>query len=51
MVAFFTLFAGPVLYTCHFGGTGTEIPVLAEPTSHQRQAFDLIGAAIPLALT
>ena len=33
-----------------FGGTGTEIPVLAEPTSDQRQAFDLIGAAIPLAL-
>ena len=34
-----------------FGGTGTEIPVLAEPTSEQRQAFDLIGAAIPLTLT
>ena len=34
-----------------FGATGTEIPVLAEPTSTQRQAFDLIGAAIPLALT
>jgi hypothetical protein len=34
-----------------FAGTGTEIPVLAEPTSAQRQAFDLIGAAIPLALT
>ena len=34
-----------------FGGTGTEIPVLAEPTSTQRHAFDLIGAAIPLALT
>jgi hypothetical protein len=34
-----------------FGGTGTEIPVLAEPTSEQRQAFDLIGAAIPLAIT
>ena len=33
-----------------FGGTGTEVPVLAEPTSEQRQAFDLIGAAIPLAL-
>jgi hypothetical protein len=33
-----------------FPGTGTEIPVLAEPTSAQRQAFDLIGAAIPLAL-
>jgi len=34
-----------------FGGAGTEIPVLAEPTSTQRQAFDLIGAAIPVALT
>jgi hypothetical protein len=34
-----------------FGGTGTEVPVLAEPTSEQRQAFDLIGAPIPLALT
>ena len=34
-----------------FGSTSTEIPVLAEPTSAQRQAFDLIGAAIPLALT
>ncbi len=33
-----------------FGGAGTEIPVLAEPTSEQRQAFDLIGAAIPLTL-
>jgi hypothetical protein len=27
-----------------FGGTGTQIPVLAEPTREQRQAFDLIGA-------
>jgi hypothetical protein len=34
-----------------FAGAGTEIPVLAEPTSQQRQAFDLIGAAIPLTLT
>jgi hypothetical protein len=33
-----------------FGGTGTEVPVLAEPTLEQRKAFDLIGAAIPLAL-
>jgi hypothetical protein len=33
-----------------FGGTGTEVPVLAEPTSQQRQAFDLIGAPISLAL-
>ena len=34
-----------------FPGAGTEIPVLAEPTSTQRQAFDLIGARIPLTLT
>ena len=34
-----------------FPGTGTVIPVLAEPTSEQRQAFDLIGATIPPALT
>jgi hypothetical protein len=33
-----------------FGGTGIEVPVLAEPTSEQRQAFDLIGAAIPLTI-
>jgi hypothetical protein len=33
-----------------FGGTGTEIAVLAEPASEQRQAFDLIGAAIPLTI-
>jgi Transposase DDE domain len=33
-----------------FPGTGTEVPVLAEPTSEQRQAFDLIGAPITLAL-
>jgi hypothetical protein len=33
-----------------FDGAGTEIPVLAEPTSAQRQAFGLIGAAIPLTL-
>ncbi|HXL20389.1 MAG TPA: IS1634 family transposase, partial [Streptosporangiaceae bacterium] len=33
-----------------FPGTGADIPVLTEPTSEQRQAFDLIGAPIPLAL-
>jgi len=31
-------------------GTRTDIPVLAEPTSTQRRAFDLIGAPIPLTL-
>jgi hypothetical protein len=34
-----------------FAGTPTTVPVLAEPTSEQRQAFDLIGAPIPLTLT
>jgi hypothetical protein len=33
-----------------FAGTPAAIPVLTEPTSEQRQAFDLIGATIPLAL-
>jgi transposase len=33
-----------------FPGTGADIPVLTEPTSEQRQAFDLIGVPIPLAL-
>jgi len=30
-----------------FAGAPAEIPVLTEPTSEQRQAFDLIGAPIP----
>ena len=34
-----------------FAGTSTEIPVLAEPTSIQRQAFELIGKPVPLTLT
>jgi hypothetical protein len=33
-----------------FAGTPAIVPVLAEPTSEQRQAFELIGAAIPLTL-
>jgi hypothetical protein len=33
-----------------FAGTRTTVPMLAEPTSHQREAFDLIGVPIPLAL-
>jgi hypothetical protein len=33
-----------------FAGTRATIPVLAEPTSVQREAFDLIGSPIPLAL-
>jgi hypothetical protein len=33
-----------------FAGAPATIPVLAEPTSEQRQAFELIGAAIPLTL-
>jgi hypothetical protein len=33
-----------------FAGTPATVPVLAEPTSGQHQAFDLIGAPIPLTL-
>jgi hypothetical protein len=33
-----------------FAGAPATVPVLTEPTSEQRQAFDLIGAPIPLAL-
>jgi transposase len=33
-----------------FAGTPAAIPVLTEPTSQQRQAFELIEAAIPLTL-
>jgi hypothetical protein len=34
----------------HFAGTSAAIPVLTDPTSRQQEAFDLIGAAIPLTL-
>ena len=33
-----------------FAGTTATVPMLAEPTSTQREAFDLIGAPIPVAL-
>jgi hypothetical protein len=33
-----------------FADAPAAVPVLTEPTSQQRQAFDLIGAPIPLAL-
>jgi hypothetical protein len=33
-----------------FAGTTATVPMLAEPTSTQREAFDLIGAPIPLTL-
>ena len=33
-----------------FTGTRTTVPMLTEPTSTQRQAFDLLGAPIPLTL-
>jgi hypothetical protein len=33
-----------------FAGTSHTIPMLAEPTSTQREAFNLIGAPIPLTL-
>ncbi len=33
-----------------FAGAPASVPVLTEPTSEQRQAFDLIGVPVPLAL-
>ena len=33
-----------------FTGATADVPMLTEPTSAQREAFDLIGAPIPLAL-
>jgi hypothetical protein len=33
-----------------FPGTPATVPVLTQPTSRQKEAFDLIGAAIPLTL-
>jgi hypothetical protein len=33
-----------------FAGTRATVPMLTEPTSTQRQAFDLLGAPIPLTL-
>ncbi len=33
-----------------FTGTRATVPMLTEPTSTQRQAFDLISTAIPLTL-
>ncbi len=42
-----TLTRNQVRYT----GTEVTIPMLTEPTSTQRQAFQLIGTAIPLTLT
>ena len=34
-----------------FAGTPADVPMLAEPTSEQRQAFDLLGVPVPLTLT
>jgi len=34
-----------------FAGTSITVPMLAEPTPTQRQAFDLLGTPIPLTLT
>jgi hypothetical protein len=33
-----------------FASATATVPMLAEPTSTQRQAFELIGTAIPLTL-
>ncbi|MGP8236839.1 MAG: hypothetical protein ACLQVW_15695 [Limisphaerales bacterium] len=35
----------------HLATLTADVPRLTEPTSAQRQAFDLIGAPIPLTLT
>jgi hypothetical protein len=34
-----------------FAGTTATVPMLAEPTPAQRQAFQLLGVPIPLTLT
>ena len=34
-----------------FAGTQVTVPMLTEPTSTQREAFNLIGAPVPLTLT
>jgi len=34
----------------HFAGASAGVPMLTEPTSTQREAFDLIGVPIPLTL-
>jgi hypothetical protein len=34
-----------------YTGTQVTIPMLTEPTSTQREAFSLLGTAIPLTLT
>jgi hypothetical protein len=34
-----------------FAGTAITVPVLAEPTRAQREAFTLLGTPIPLTLT
>ena len=34
-----------------FAGTQVTVPMLTEPTSTQREAFSLLGTAIPLTLT
>jgi hypothetical protein len=39
-----------VVGAVRFAGTNATIAVLAEATSTQQEAFDLIGAPIPLAL-
>ena len=33
-----------------FAGARVDVPMLTEPTSTQREAFDLIGVPIPLTL-
>ena len=42
--------AAPTRNQVRFAGAPATSPMLTEPTSTQREAFDLIGAAIPLTL-
>ena len=40
----------PARNQVRFSGATTDVPMLTESTSAQREAFDLIGVPIPLAL-
>jgi hypothetical protein len=41
----------PVSNDVRFAGATATVPMLAEPTTTQCAAFDLIGAPIPLTMT
>jgi hypothetical protein len=42
-----TRFLTPFLPAPRFAGANATVPMLAEPTSAQREAFDLIDVPIP----